>query len=397
MQVGDAGTGYPIGTRRFAVGGPRELATNGAGDAFLATAFASVDGASIEQPRNEAWGSVFRSGQGWTIPVRLLGETPLSSDFSIGVGLTADGARFGWSQRGASGLRAFDVRGGWLQPQMLVAPASGRQAWGFVTDSDGLSSVFYVEGGQLFLVRESGSPELMLETVAPNAFATDGGGSIAAASYTGALAVRLPEGRLVRTAVPAAPGAYVTHVALAGRPAGGFVVAWIEWDTGLTYAVAEMDASGSVGERTLLGSAPTVPVEPTFGVLYDAQPRVVARANGAAIGWRAGSDLYLARERRGAWDPAEALPGAAVVGGRPTRGATLPFALALDGQGVLLVAWTMADALVSAQRGPGQAWSRVTFVAPSASDPLLAMNESGTAFAAWREGSRVMAARSARR
>ncbi len=89
------------------------------------------------------------------------------------------------------------------------------------------------------------------------------------------------------------------------------------------------------------------------------------------------------------------MPNAAVTYGLPRMGARLPFDLALDGSGTLLIAWASESGLGAAWVGQG--CSPTALVATGASDVLLATNAGGTAFAAWRDAQRVMAARSPQR
>lgn len=406
VQVGDAGPGYPVGTRGYQSGGPLQLAVDAAGNAFLASARAAlVDPRNPSVPHVEAWGNAYRVGSGWDSPARLSEGTGLGDDWPSGLGLTPDGALFGWRAAvyhvGPVGLRGFGVRDGWLPPGTLLDIGGSGRVASMVTDSNGVPAVVYFDGSRSWLVRHTGvlqGPEEIWEGGA-GALAADGSGALAVAGSPGGLAVRLPDGRWVRTSLPAAPGSSPSYVALSGRPGGGFVAGWIEQvSTTLTYAAADVDAGGNPGPRSSLGSVPAPQINPTFGPAYDPQPRLVASAGPrAAMAWRTGAELYVGRQGASSWGPVQAVPGAAVAGGSARMGARLPFDLALDGSGTLLLAWTSENCLVSVQRGPDQSWSPTSLVTTAANDVIVAMNAAGTAFAAWREGQAVMAARSPRR
>jgi hypothetical protein len=256
----------------------------------------------------------------------------------------------------------------------------------------------YVENERCWLVRHTGvlePPEGPLD--ACGQLASDGVGALAAIDE--AVAVRLPDGRWRMSPLPSTPGTFVRVRALVGRPGGGFVAGWAEDDqTQLAYAVAVIDAAGNIGPRRHLATVPRPDQDPLFGQQYDPQIRLAASAAGAVAAWRVQSALYVSREIGAAWEPVQAVPNAAVVGGAPSQGAKLPFDLALDGNGTLLIAWVASSGLTAVQRAPGGDWSPTGLVAAVGQGPQLGMNAAGTAFMVWcGEGTKVMAARSSRR
>jgi len=410
VQVADAGPGYPVGTLYHQTGGPRWLSVDPAGNAFLAASHAGLVDPSNRSStrRQEAWASAFGSGQGWSAPVRLSAGAGVGNDDPNGIGLTPDGALFGWvapvSGGRAFGLRGFATRTGW-QPAgtLMTDPASTTSQSFATTDSTGTPSLVYLEGNRTLAVRHTGvlgSPETVFDVGYPTALAADGAARLAVARYDRTVALRLPDGRWLQTAAPA--GDLYTRLSLAGRPTSGFVAAWAELaGNEISYFASSLDASGSWGPPTLLFTVAPPFVDPRFHASeYDPAPRLAVGADGGAVvAWRTRTELIVSRETGGSWEPIQAVPNATPAG------APAP---ALDRNGTLLLLWPVeGGGLVSAQRARGQSWSPTSRLTTSSSpvsgltiggsDPLLAMNGDGTAFAAWRDGERVMAARSPRR
>jgi hypothetical protein len=397
-EVGDVGLGYPVSARAAVLGGPTQLAVDSAGNAYLALHVArpaTGNGPDV----NKAWATVYRVSGGWMAPESLLNGTQLPRAVPTGVGLTPEGALFGWAVVAPDddsdwpiGLRGYDRQQGWRSAGRLLNLGGATSADMMLTDASGIPSVVYSRQSATWLVRHTGAlvgPELVFDGSAA-AFAADGRGNLAVASFDGALAIRSPAGTWTRTTVPSV-------AAVAGRPDGGFALCQMEpvGDT-LTYAVASLDSGGNLGPSTTLGSVRAPSLNPLMGTVYDPKPKIVVGAGGdVAVAWHAGTSISFSRQSGGQWQPLQTFPASG--GGYARLGYTRPFDLALDRSGTLLVAWHTDLGVVSAQWAPGQTVSPTTTIADDGQDILLAMNADGVAFLAWRVGPTVMAARSTHR
>lgn len=391
--VGDSGPGYPVGVRHFS-GGPLQMLVDPAGRAYVSFAHASPEG-PFSTGSVQGWGNVYEPNSGWKAPVLLAEGTGLTNHTACGIGFTPDGAMFGWRNvidtDQAFGLRGFDVRLGWQSAGTLLAVPGPQATAAFTTTSDGTPTMAYEQGSDVFVVRHRGAlegPERVFARDHVWAVTADGTGVLALTTGSGKLALRLADGRWIfpPRANPAS---------LAGLPKGGFCAAWAESSGGgLLYRAATLDIGGRLTPPADLGSAPAVPIDTRFGAYYNSSPRIASSASGnLAVAWRAGERLFVTRAMGDRWEPLQTVPNAT------TRLFGLyGFDVAIDASGRLLVAWVQDSLVKVAYQAPGQSWSsavdlgRVDTVDPT--EVLVATNASGTAFATWSDGRRVLAARS---
>lgn len=390
VAVGDPGPGYRAGVRVFG-GGPLQLVVDSASRAYLSFARASSEGPGFS-PSIQGWGNVYQPGSGWNAPVLLAEGTGLPNYTGNGIGFTPDGALFGWNEvivdnRMAVGLRGFDVRLGWQSPGTLLSVPEPGFTLAVATTREGTPTMAFQQGSDVFVVRHRGvleGPERIFSGESLVASAADGAGAFVVVTASGKSALRLGDGRWVGSVAPSG-----SIGALAGRPEGGFVAAWVDYSgEGLRYRAAMLDAAGRWMAPADLGSAPDVPVDARLGRYYNERPRIVTSASGSvAVAWRAGEKLFVTRATGDRWEPSQTVPNAVttVFGERG-------FDVAIDASSRLVVAWEAPSSVKATHQAPGQSWSPPVDLGTGGS-LLLAVNASGTGFAAWNDsGKRVMMA-----